>query len=266
MTNMYDLIVIGTGVAATKIADTCRQAGWHVAIVDRRPYGGTCMLRGCDPKKLLWGVAQTVDQARRFAHDGFAAQSISLSWPALMQFKRTFLKELPEAVEQRLRKMGIDTLRGRAHFVDRNKVAVDGHILQGRHVAIASGSKPAPLSISGADHLLTSDDFLELGELPDTLVFVGGGYISFEFAHIAARAGAKVTILHENDRPLAQFDRDLVKRLLDKSHRIGIDIRFDSRVEGVEKSSHGVRVWVKSHGANHPFEAVAAIHGAGRGH
>jgi glutathione reductase (NADPH) len=181
-----------------------------------------------------------------------------------MQFKRTFLKELPEAVEQRLRKTGIDTLRGRAHFVDRNKVAVDGHTMEGRHVAIASGSKPAPLSISGADHLLTSDDFLELDELPDTLVFVGGGYISFEFAHIAARAGAKVTILHENDRPLAQFDRDLVKRLLDKSHRIGIDIRLNSRVEGVEKGSHGVRVWVKSHGANHPFEAIAAIHGAGR--
>jgi glutathione reductase (NADPH) len=75
MTNMYDLIVIGTGVAATKIAETCRQAGWHVAIVDRRPYGGTCMLRGCDPKKLLWGVAQTVDQARRFAHDGFAGKA-----------------------------------------------------------------------------------------------------------------------------------------------------------------------------------------------
>lgn len=264
MTDAYDLIVIGTGVAGTKIAETCRKAGWHVAIVDRRPYGGTCMLRGCDPKKLLWGVAETIDQARRFAHDGFAAQSISLYWPALMQFKRSFLKELPEAVEQRLRQSGIDTLRGRAHFVDRNKVAVDGHTVESRHVAIASGSKPAPLSISGADHLLTSDDFLELDELPDTLVFVGGGYISFEFAHIAARAGAKVTILHEDDRPLAQFDRDLVKRLLDKSRRAGIDIRFGGRVVGVEKNGHEVKVWAKSHGADHPFEAAAAVHGAGR--
>jgi glutathione reductase (NADPH) len=123
------------------------------------------MLRGCDPKKLLWGIAETVDQARRFVHDGFAAQSISLSWPALIQFKRSFLKERPEAVEQQLR-MGIDTLRGRAHFVDRNKVAVDGHTAESRHVAIASGSKPAPLSISGADHLLTSDDFLSSMSCP----------------------------------------------------------------------------------------------------
>jgi pyruvate/2-oxoglutarate dehydrogenase complex dihydrolipoamide dehydrogenase (E3) component len=67
MGKRYDLIVIGTGVAATKIAQSCRNGGWHVAIVDRRPYGGTCMLRGCDPKKLLWGVAVSAEQARRLA-------------------------------------------------------------------------------------------------------------------------------------------------------------------------------------------------------
>src|SRR3546814_8519567 len=115
----------------------------------------------------------------------------SLSWPALMRFKRSFLKELPQAVEQRLHKAGIDTLHGRAHFVDPHKIAVNGHAVEGRYVAIASGSTPTPLPVPGAEHLLTSDDFLELDELPETIVFVGGGYISFAFAHIAARAGAK---------------------------------------------------------------------------
>src|SRR3546814_747175 len=133
MAEAYDLIVIGTGVAATTIAERCHGAGWRVAIVDREPYGGTCMLRGCDPKKLLWGVAETVDQARRFANDGFAAKDISLSWPALMRFKRSFLKELPQAVEQRLHKAGIDTLHGRAHFVDPHKIAVNGHAVEGRY-------------------------------------------------------------------------------------------------------------------------------------
>src|SRR5579875_3538187 len=161
MADPYDLLVIGTGVAATTIAEKCRGAGWHVAIVDRRPYGGTCMLRGCDPKKLLWGVAATVDQARRFAADGFAPKDVSLSWPALIRFKRDFLKHLPRTVEERLHRAGIDTLHGRAHFVDRNKVAVDDHVFETRHVAIASGSRPTPLPIAGAEHLLTSDDFLE---------------------------------------------------------------------------------------------------------
>ena len=208
MTDIYDLIVVGTGVAATTIAEKCRKAGWGVAIIDRRPYGGTCMPRGCDPKKLLWSVAATVDQAQRFARHGFAANDMTLSWPELIRFKRSFLKDLPERGRGRLRQAGIATLHGRAHFVDGHKIAVDGHSIEARHIAIASGSRPRPLSIPGAERLLTSDDFLELDELPPSLAFVGGGYISFEFAHIAARAGAKVTILHRDDRPLAQFDKD----------------------------------------------------------
>jgi glutathione reductase (NADPH) len=98
MVQQYDLIVIGTGVAATKIAQTCRKQGWRVAIVDRRPFGGTCMLRGCDPKKLLWTVAESVDQARRLADAGFDGGNVHLSWPGLMDFKRSFLAEAPEAV------------------------------------------------------------------------------------------------------------------------------------------------------------------------
>ncbi|MGE0259821.1 MAG: NAD(P)/FAD-dependent oxidoreductase [Alphaproteobacteria bacterium] len=264
MAEIYDLVVVGTGAAATTIAEKCRKAGWRVAIIDRRPYGGTCMLRGCDAKKLLWSVAATVDQARRFVGDGFAGTDAALSWPELIRFKRSFLKGAPEAVEGRLDRAGIDTLHGRAHFVDEHKIAVDGHTIEGRRIAIASGSRPAPLAIPDAERLLTSDDFLELDELPPSLVFVGGGYISFEFAHIAARGGAKVTVLHGDDRPLAQFDRDLVARLVDKSRRVGIDIRLDSPAEGVEACNGGVRVWARSQGANHPVEAAAAVHGAGR--
>ncbi len=264
MAKEYDLIVIGTGVAASKIAQTCRNAGWQVAVVDRRPYGGTCRLRGCDPKKLLWGVAETVEQARRFAQDGFAGSDISLSWPDLVRFKRSFLEGAPEAAEESFRASGIETLHGRAHFVDPNKLAIDGHTVRARHFVIASGSRPASLPIPGADHLLTSDDFMELNELPDTLIFVGGGYISFEFAHVAAQAGCKVMILHADERPLAQFDGDLVDRLISKSRHAGIEIRLKSPVEGIEKTEEGVKVWAKSDGTNHPFEAAGAVHGAGR--
>jgi glutathione reductase (NADPH) len=264
MDKSYDLVVIGTGVAATKIAQSCRNAGWHVAIVDRRPYGGTCMLRGCDPKKLLWGVAASVDQARRFTKAGFTPADIALDWPTLIRFKRDFLKDAPPAVENQLHSAGIDTFHGTGHFLSRQAVAVDGEVLEARHVAIASGSKPAALPVSGADALLTSDDFLELSELPKSLAFVGGGYISFEFAHIAARAGAKITILHENDRPLAHFDHELISRLLDKSRRIGIDIRLNSPVDGIEKADGGVKVWTKGRDANAAVDASAAVHGAGR--
>ncbi len=132
---------------------------------------------------------------------------------------------------------------------------------EAKHIVIASGSKPTPLPIAGSEHLLSSDDFLEMENLPDSLIFVGGGYISFEFAHIAARAGAKVTILHENDRPLGHFDRDLVDRLVDKTRRIGIDVELDSPAERIERSGAGVTVRA---GHNRLFQAAAAVHGAGR--
>ncbi|KAF2990042.1 NAD(P)/FAD-dependent oxidoreductase [Methylocystis sp. MJC1] len=260
MASTYDLIVIGTGVAATGIAQQCRSVGWRVAIVDRRPFGGTCMLRGCDPKKLLWGVAEVVDEARRFQGDGFEAQNISLRWSDLARFKRSFFENAPSAVEQRLKGAGIETFHGSARFVDHNSVAIDGETLIGRHIVIASGSRPAPLPISGAENLLTSDDFLDLEELPERLIFVGGGYISFEFAHIAARAGAKTTILHADDKPLAHFDRALVERLLDKSRRLGIDVRLNCRVERIEKTGEGIEVSTK----DASFEADVAVHGAGR--
>jgi glutathione reductase (NADPH) len=248
MAKEYDLIVIGTGVAASKIAQTCRNAGWQVAVVDRRHYGGTCGLRGCDPKKLLWGVAEAVEQAPRFAQDGVAGREISLSWPDLIRFKRSFLEGASQAVEKSFRTSGIETLHGRAHFVDPGKLAIDGHTARARHFVIASGSTPASLPIPGAEHLLTSDDFMELNELPDTLIFVGGGYISFEDPHVAARAGCKVMILHGDERPLAQIDRDMVDRLINNSRRAGIDIRLNSPVEGI----------------NRPFEVAGAVHGAGR--
>lgn len=264
MAKRYDLVVIGTGVAATKIAQSCRNGGWHVAIVDRRPYGGTCMLRGCDPKKLLWGVAVSAEQSRRFSKAGIAPDGIALDWPALIRFKREFLKNAPSAVENQLRGAGIDTFHGTGHFVSQTAVAVDGDVLEARHFAIASGSKPAALPVPGADAMLTSDDFMEMEQLPESLAFIGGGYISFEFGHIAARAGAKITILHQDDRPLAHFDADLVERLLDKSRLMGIDVRLGNRVESIEKSKAGVKVWTKDRNANAAVEAGAAVHGAGR--
>jgi glutathione reductase (NADPH) len=261
MPETYELVVIGTGVAATKIAGICRKAGWRVAIADGRPFGGTCMLRGCDPKKLLWGVAATVDQAGRFAGAGFTPREIGLSWPELIAFKRAFLEAAPAAVENQLRGLGIDTFHGTARFVGRDKLSIDGKTLEARHVVIAAGSRPARLPIAGAEYLLTSDDFLEMDKLPETLLFVGGGYISFEFAHIAARAGAKVGILHEDDRPLAGFDRDLVARVLAKSRRIGIEVRENFRVESIAKTARGLKVSAASGDA---LEAVAVVHGAGR--
>lgn len=216
------------------------------------------------PKKLLWTVTDSVDQARRFTDAGFRGTDIHLSWLDLMHFKRSFLDAAPEAVEKRLRSPGIDTFHGAARFGDRTAVLVDGERLESRFIAMAAGSNPSKLPVSGAEDLLTSDDFPELDHLTDSIAFVGGGYISFEFAHIAARVGVVVAILHEDDRPLTQFDRDLVERVFEKSRRIGIDIRLNSRVDRIEPVASGFGIYANGRRVNEAAEAGLVVSGAGR--
>src|SRR6185312_11449618 len=164
----------------------------------------------------------------------------------------------------RFHSLGIDTLHGFAHFTGEHELEIAERKVQAKHIAIASGSKPAKLGIQGEQYLLTSDDFLELDELPHQIVFIGGGFISFEFAHIARRAGAKVTILHRDSRPLSHFDSELIEMLLKKSSRVGIDVKLNCQVEGVEQIGSRFIVHAKLNNTEAMFSADAVVHGAGR--
>src|SRR5690348_9215540 len=224
MATTVDVIVIGTGSAAQSVAYKCREAGRSVAVIDSRPFGGTCQLRGCDPKKVLVGVSELVDWSRRMQGKGVSAPGLSVSWPDLIGFKRTFTDPVPEGTERSFAEVGITMRHGRAHFVDRTAVQVGDDTLVGSHVVIATGARHASLGIAGQEYLTTSTQFLELDELPSRIVFVGGGYIGFEFAHIAARAGARVQILHRGSRPLAKFDPDLVSQLVQATRDLGVEV------------------------------------------
>lgn len=153
-------------------------------------------MRGCDPKKVLVGAAELVDWISRMKGRGVHANDARIDWAELMRFKRSFTGSVPESREQSFAKAGIATFHGRACFTDRTAVKVGDDVLEGRHVVVATGAMPRKLGIPGEQHVTTSDRFLELEQLPRRIVFIGGGYISFEFAHIAARTGGEVTILH----------------------------------------------------------------------
>src|SRR4030081_2692400 len=111
-----DLIVIGTGSAAGSVAYPCRSAGWSVAVIDSRPFGGTCALRGCDPKKVLVGVAEAVDQVNRLSGKGVRADALRVEWSELMRFKRGMIEAVPTAREDEFVRAGIETFHGRAWF------------------------------------------------------------------------------------------------------------------------------------------------------
>jgi glutathione reductase (NADPH) len=248
--HIFDLIVIGTGTAASTTAHDCSSAGWKVAIIDSLSFGGTCALRGCDPKKVLVEAVKVVDSAQRHHNKGvLGSDKLHIKWSDLIRFKRTFTEPFPKNREEGYKKAGIVPFHGHAQFIGWNAIKVEGEekgnndstVLNSKKILVATGAKPVGLSIPGSANITTSDQFLEFGEdhLPNRILFVGGGYISFEFAHIAARAGAKVTILHRGKQPLEHFDPDLVNLLVQKSQDIGIDIHLQSTVEKIDKSSDG---------------------------
>lgn len=170
----FDLIVIGTGSGGSVAAGKAAGAGWNVAQIDSNPFGGTCARRGCDPKKVLVGAAELVDWNRRMHSRGVIGTS-EIVWRDLMAFKRTFTEPVPGNRENGMRENGITPIHGRAQFVDERTIKVGDKTFTGDHFLIAAGAKPTPLSIDGFGHLITSTEFLELDELPKSLIFVGGG-------------------------------------------------------------------------------------------
>ena len=261
----FDLVVIGAGTAATSVAHVCSKNGWRVAIVDRLPYGGTCVLRGCDPKKMLVGVTEALDWSRRMASKGLNADSLSIDWADLMAFKRSFTNAMPDRVEGGLDKAGVVTLHGVAQFLSPEVVRVGDAELHARHVHIATGARPATLDIPGEELVATSTDFLEMESLPPRIAFVGGGFISFEFAHVARRSGAsEVTILHRDDRPLKGFDPDLVDILVERTRELGIDVRLNTCVDGVARNGDALRVDVSTPTGPDSHHCDVVVHGAGR--
>ncbi len=264
MEKKFDLVVIGTGAGGSTVAHKCRKAGWDVAIIDSRPFGGTCALRGCDPKKVLVGAAELIDWNRRMKGKGISTKDTEIDWRQLMAFKKTFTEPVPENNEKAYVKAGIAAFHGRAHFLDETTVKIGDDTLTGRYVHIAAGAKPAALGIPGEEYLTTSTQFLEMEKLPERIVFVGGGYIAFEFAHVASQAGAQIKILHRGARPLEGFDPDLVDSLVEATRELGINLKLNTTVESVEKDGDQFVVTASAGDFRQTFEADMVVHGAGR--
>jgi len=259
----FDLIVIGTGASSSTVAGKCAASGWKVAQIDELPFGGTCALRGCDPKKVLVGAADLVDWNRRMQGSGVLSNA-TIDWQELMQFKQTFTEPVPESREKGMLDAGITPFHGLARFIDESTIQVNDQQLTGKKFLIATGAKPAEIPIDGFEHLKTSTEFLDLDELPETIVFVGGGYISFEFAFVAALVGAKVHILHRGDRPLEGFDPDLVDLLMQKAKELGIEIHLNAEVKKISQSGANYEVTANRKTEQISITGDLVVHGAGR--
>ncbi|HEY5712472.1 MAG TPA: NAD(P)/FAD-dependent oxidoreductase [Allosphingosinicella sp.] len=258
-----DLLIIGTGTAAMVAAMRVRAAGWSVAVIDEKPFGGTCALRGCDPKKMLIAGVEVIDAARRMSGNGVAGD-VKIDWGDLIAFKRTFTDPIPDKHEHRYHENGIATFNGPARFTGSNSLSVAGEELHARHILIAAGAEPMRLGIPGEEHLVDNEGFLAMETLPRRIVLVGGGYIAAEFSHIAARAGAEVTILQRNARMLVHFEPELVGWLMESFEAIGVDVRTGTSVTAIEETARAFMVHANAEGLTVAIEADLVVHAGGR--
>lgn len=256
----YDVVILGSGSAGQTVAAACATAGKSVAVVDRMPFGGTCALRGCLPKKVLLAAVEAASRTDALAGRGIDG-TCHIDWPALMARKHTFTDSVPDATVSWMRGMGIDTLHGTARFTAPDTVDVDGESLRASAIVVATGSRPVDLGIEGQDAVKTSSDFLSLDEMPREVAFIGGGYISFELARLAQLAGAGVTVVHRSNRVLEGFDPVLAGQLLERYRLLGIDVQTGAPVERVKRLASGRVSVVSAAGA---FEVDQVFHAAGR--
>ena len=239
-----------------------RRAGWSVAIVDELPYGGTCAIKGCIPKKILVGAAEVIERARSMRAKGISGD-IRIAWPDLIRFKRTFTDPIPSIRDSTYADMGLETYYGHARFIGGNMLRVGNTILASQFIGITTGAIPRKLGIPGEKWMSFSDDFLAMESQPERIVFIGGGLISFEFANIAAKAGAKVTILQRGRQTLKNFDPFLVEMLVKSLQASGIEIIVDAPVTSIQKEMDHLLIRAGKSG-EHIFKADMAVHGAGK--
>lgn len=272
MSRQYDVVVIGSGAAASGVASRVRQAGRSVAIVDSRPFGGTCALRGCDPKKVLVSAAEAVRAAQRLAGRGVGGE-VSIGWAGLIAFKRTFTDPVPPQRARGFHEAGIDAFQETARFTGPRQLSVGGAVLEARNIVLAAGAEPVPLGIPGEDLAMTSEGFLSLEALPQRVVFIGGGYIAAEFSNIAALSGAQVTVLQRGERMLTGFDPDLVGWLMGSFRSMGITVATGVKVEAIERveaaadrqgAPRGFRLRYSSRAGAASVDADLVVHAAGR--
>jgi glutathione reductase (NADPH) len=245
------------------VAQRCAQANKKTAIIDSQPFGGTCSLRGCDPKKVLVGLAHVLALNEQLKGKGIETVATP-SWKDLMMFKKTFTEPKIPKTEAVLQEAGVVIYHGRAKFIEENTIQVNDDILFAEKFVFANGAAPTKLSIPGEDLLIDSTAFLELEELPKEILFVGGGYIAFEFAHIVSRFGVKATIVHRGEMPLPHFDADLVKLLIKASEDLGIKIILNAEVKSITQQDGVFMIHASQSGKELVLPAALAVHTAGR--
>ena len=238
----YNLVTIGAGSGGVA---ACRRAGTYgarVAICEEGRVGGTCVLRGCVPKKLLVHAAHVREEIDDAAGFGWHIAEPQFDWPTLIANKNTELDRLEGIYNSMLDTAGVEILAGRGKLIDAHTVEVGERKVTAERVLIATGGWPEVPTFPGQEHVISSNEALDLLAFPERIVIVGGGYIAVEFAGIFHQLGAEVTILIRADHLLRGFDHDLRLHLEEEMQRSGITIHASCKVTEVRRAGNAYAV------------------------
>jgi glutathione reductase (NADPH) len=263
-TEKFDVVVIGGGNAGIGVTGPVRRAGLSVAMIEARDLGGTCPNRGCTPKKVLVAAGHALHEIERAAVHHIAVGKPRLDWAALIDREMAMIRDIPASLARSMARREVAVIDGHAVFAGPSSVRVGDREFEAGHIVIATGSKPRPLPIPGAEHMITSDDMLSDRDLPGSVIFIGGGVISLEFGHVYARAGTEVTILEALPQLLPAMDTEAVARLQAESERIGIRIKTAVSVKRIETAGGRLRVVFVHDGREQALDADRVVNGAGR--
>ncbi len=247
----YDLFVIGAGSGGVRAARFAAELGAHVGIAEEYRIGGTCVIRGCVPKKLLvYGsrYASEFEDARAF---GWTCEELRFDWPTLIHNVRREVDRLNGVYTRTLENAGVDRFLTRAGLASPHEIALadrDG-TLSAKTILVATGAHPVMPDVPGREHLISSNECFELERLPASIAIIGAGYIGMEFASIFAGLGVAVTVLYRGEQILRDFDMDLRDGLAEAMRDRGIELRTSTEVASVAKDGKGYRVHLERGGS-----------------
>ncbi len=240
-----DLFVIGAGSGGVRAARIAAGYGASVMIAEEYRVGGTCVIRGCVPKKLLVYASRFADEFEDAVGYGWSVGEPSFDWATLIANKDREITRLEAAYTTNLERAKVAIVKSRAEIVDAHTVRLvsDGTTVRAKHILVATGAAPSlGKEIEGHAHVISSNEAFHLKELPNRILIQGGGYIAVEFAGIFNGLGSQVTLVYRGDNILRGFDDDLRAHLRSEMERCGIRIITKHLVEGIEKVDHGLCV------------------------
>ena len=235
----YDLCVIGAGSGGVRAARMSASYGAKVAIIEEYRIGGTCVIRGCVPKKLFVYASHYRDDFQDAAGFGWDISGSHFNWERLVLNTQSEISRLSGLYRQNLEVSGVDIFYSSARLLDRHRIQVKDKVLRAEYILIATGGQPFIPDIAGNEYAITSDDVFQLDELPGKIVIVGGGYIAVEFASIFNGLGVDTTVIYRGQKILRGFDEEVRDHLSDELLKKGIRIVCSLDIESIISTDCG---------------------------